>query len=338
VTIHPLNQTLNRASRLIRVSQRPILICHVAPDGDSIGSLIGLGHSLANVGKSPILACSDPVPPDLAFIPEADSVVRGVPDEYDLVISVDCSDLHRMGSYPHLSGFSDRRLVNIDHHPTNVMFGDVNVVDSSATSTAEVIVRLLDKMAIPIDDVAATCLLTGIVTDTRGFRTSNVTVDAMELAVRLMKAGASLPDITRNGLDRRPTSAIRLWGEALAALQVEDGIIWTSINAEARGNGVGHVGNGDAGLANFLLSSTDAVVSAVFADRGDGNIEVGLRALVGYDVSRVALSFGGGGHLLAAGCSVTGSLKEVEADVLAALRADLKRQAESGDRRRSESE
>ena len=99
MTMYRLDQALSKASRLIGASQRPIVICHVAPDGDSIGSLTGLGQALTNTGRLPILACSDPVPIDLTFIPGAGQVIQEVPDDYDLVISVDCSDLHRLGSF-----------------------------------------------------------------------------------------------------------------------------------------------------------------------------------------------------------------------------------------------
>lgn len=323
-----IRTALTKASQLIRSARRPLLICHVSPDGDAIGSLTGLGKALTIWGLDPILACLDPVPWDLTYIPGADSVVRDVTESFDLVVSVDCSDLERLGSFCRLPGFGERPLINIDHHQTNTSFGDVNVVDVSASSTAEIVLRLLDCMSLPIDDRIATCLLTGIVTDTRGFRTSSVTVQVMEAATRLMKAGASLHLIIGNSIDCRSTSAIRLWGAAISRLQLEDGVIWTSIPQEMR-KATGSAGNGDAGLANFLISSHDAVVAVVFAECEDGTVEVGLRAMFGFDVSQVALQFGGGGHVLASGCSIFGTLKEAEARVLAALRDDLAHQRQN---------
>ena len=320
--------TLTKASQLLRSARRPLLICHVSPDGDAIGSLIGLGAALTAWGLNPILACSDPVPWDLAHVPGADSVVQDVAEFFDLVISLDCSDLERLGSMCRLPDFRDRPLINIDHHQTNTSYGDVNLVDASASSTAEVVLRLLDRMSLPIDEQIATCLLTGIVTDTRGFRTSNVNVQVMEAATRLMKAGAPLPFIAGNSLDCRSTSVIRLWGAAISRLQLEDDVIWTSIPQEMR-QATGYAGNGDAGLANFLISSRDAVVAVVFAESEDGSVEVGLRAVSGFDVSQVALQFGGGGHLLASGCSIFGTLKEAETRVLTAVRDDLARQRQN---------
>jgi phosphoesterase RecJ-like protein len=208
---------------------------------------------------------------------------------------------------------------------TNVDFGDVNLVDPHASSTAEIILELLDQLNIDLDEPLATCLLIGIVTDTRGFRTSNVTPRVMEAALRLMEAGASLPYVSQHGLDRRPMAVIRLWGAALSRLHFEDSMVWCSVPLAMR-HRIGYQGGGGAGLASFLLSAEEADVSLVFAEQEDGQIDVGLRAAPGFDVARLALRFGGGGHALAAGFNTEGPLEQAEERVLDALRADLARQ------------
>ena len=319
------NTTLKQASQLIRLAHRPLLICHIAPDGDAIGSLTGLGRALRHEGLEPIIACSDPVPARFNYIPYVGAIVQDVSASFDLVISLDCSDLKRLGHFPQMPTFRSVPLLNIDHHLTNLDFGDVNLVDPHASSTAEIVLRLLEYMALPLDAELATCLLTGIVADTRGLRTSNVTIQVMDAALRLMKAGASLPYVTHHTLDRRPTTAIRLWGATLAQLHIEDRVIWTSIPLAMRRT-AGYAGNGDAGLVSFLVSGDDADVAVVFVEREDGRIEVSLRAVPGFDVAQVALQLGGGGHALAAGCNLPGPLGEAQARVLAALRADLARQ------------
>jgi phosphoesterase RecJ-like protein len=316
---------LKQASQLIRSAHHPLLICHVSPDGDAVGSLVGLGLALRRMGLEPIMACSDPVPHRFSYIPGVEAVVQDVSDSFDLVVSLDSSDLKRLGRFPHLPAFGSVPLLNIDHHLTNLNFGTVNLVDPHASSAAEVVLRLLDYMAIPLDTEIATCLLTGIVTDTRGFRTSNVTIQVMEAALRLMKAGASLPYITHHGLNRRQTAVILLWRAALSRLQIEDRMIWTSIPLAMRRQ-AGYTGNGDAGLVSFLVSADDADVAIVFVEGEDGRIEVGLRAVPGFDVAQVALQLGGGGHALAAGCTLPGPLEETQARVLDALRVDLARQ------------
>ncbi|MDY6875277.1 MAG: bifunctional oligoribonuclease/PAP phosphatase NrnA [Chloroflexota bacterium] len=319
------NTTLKQASQLIRSAHRPLLICHIAPDGDAIGSLTGLGWALRHKALEPIMACSDPIPARFNYIPGVSDIVQDVNVSFDLVISLDCSDLKRLGRFPQMPAFDSTPLLNIDHHLTNLDFGDVNLVDPHASSTAEIVLRLLEYMALPLDAELSTCLLTGIVGDTRGFRTSNVTIQVMDAALRLMKAGASLPYVTQHGLDRRPTAAIRLWGAALAQLQIKNRVIWVSIPLAVR-RATGYMGNGDAGLVSFLVSADDADVAVVFVEREDGRIEVGLRAVPGFNVARVALRLGGGGHALAAGCNLPGPPEEAQTRVLAALWADLARQ------------
>ncbi|MFL7791206.1 MAG: bifunctional oligoribonuclease/PAP phosphatase NrnA [Anaerolineae bacterium] len=323
--------TLEQAHQLIRSAQRPLLICHISPDGDAIGSMVGLGRALRQMGLSPILACSDPISPAFSYIPDIEEIVsqakRSDPDPFDLVITLDSSDMERLGHFPSVPGFRDVPLLNIDHHVTNLDFGDVNLVDRAASSTAEVVLQLLETIAIPLDTDLATALLTGIVSDTRGFRTNNVTPQVMEAALRLMEAGASLPDISRHSLDTRSIAAIRLWGEALARLQYKDRVIWASIPLSAR-SAAGYTGSGDASLVSFLLGAEDADAAAVFVEREGDRIEVGLRANPGLDVAQVALQFGGGGHTLAAGCTLPGPLDEAQTRLLTALKASLAEQRE----------
>lgn len=270
------------------------------------------------MGLKPIMACSDPIPARFNYIPGVEGVVGSVNSSFDLVISLDCSDLERLGDFPQMPAFGSAPLLNIDHHLTNLNFGTVNLVDPQASSTAEIVLRLLEYMAVPLDAKLATCLLIGIVADTRGFRTNNVTIQIMEAALRLMMAGALLPYVTQHSLDRRSTTAILLWRAALALLQIEDRVIWTSIPLVMR-RAVGHTGNGDAGLVSFLVGTNDADIAVVFTEREDGRIEVGLRAMPGFDVAQVALQLGGGGHALAAGCTLPGPLKEAQTRVLTVL-------------------
>ncbi len=320
--------TLRRASQLLQEAEQPLLVCHVAPDGDALGSLTALARALRSKGLSPIAACADSVPSSFNYIPGVESVVQDVDDFFDLVVAIDCSDPARMGRFQELPHFDQHPLINIDHHVTNVNFGDVNLVDPQAAASAELVLRLLDHLGVSLDETLATCLLVGLVTDTRGFRTDNVTSRVMRAALRLMDAGASLPYVTHHGLDRRPMSVVRFWGAALSRLRFEDGIVWSCLSLEMRRR-VGYQGDSDAGLASFLLSADDARVSLVLVEREDGAIDVGLRAAPGFDVARVALRFGGGGHVLAAGFETEGPLEAAEERVLEVLRRELRCQRPS---------
>jgi len=318
-------ESLNQSSRLLLEAKRPLLAVHVAPDGDAAGSLLGLGWALRAMGNSPILACQDPLPRRFAFLPGFEEVVQDPPGwPYDLLVALDCSDPPRMGKIGQ-AVTRDVPILNVDHHVTNSRFGTVNLVDDTAVSTTHILYHLLRHMGQPFDERIATCLLTGLVTDTRGFRTSNVTPDILRIAVELMEAGAPLTTITRNGLDRRSLSTLRLWGAGLARLRWANGVVWTSLPFSVQ-EALGHDGYGDAGLANLLVSAEEANVAVVFTEQPDGQIEVGFRATPGFDVSGIALALGGGGHAMASGCRLPGPLVEAERQVLALLQEYMSRQ------------
>jgi phosphoesterase RecJ-like protein len=299
---------------LILTSRRVLLVTHVAPDGDAIGSLLGLGWLLRGLGKELTMACEDRVPETYNWLPGQDEVVCEVRGPFDLVLSLDCSDKRRMGPL-YNNALLGLPLLNIDHHVTNTMFGTVNWVDPASVATTQMILTLAEEVGWELTEPVAICLLTGIVTDTRSFRTSNVDSAALGAALRLMEAGASLRDITRRALEQRPLASVRLWGQAIERAQLQNGVLWTEVTRTMRDRW-GLDEDGDSGLSNFLSGVREARVVIVFTERDDGTIDVGLRAMPGLDVAQVALELGGGGHPQAAGCTMEGSLPQVRRLVL----------------------
>jgi phosphoesterase RecJ-like protein len=282
-----------------------------------------MGLILRKLGKDPVMVCQDPFPERFDYLPGFDRPVIGTYDGFfDLLVCLDCSDLERIGSAISPQGPLSFPILNIDHHVTNLRFGTVNLVDEDAVSTTQIVYVLARHMDVPVDERIAACLLTGLVTDTRGFRTSNVTPESMLIAVELMKAGASLQTITRNGLDRHSPATLRLWGSGFSRLQVADGVAWTSLSLEAQ-RAAGGDERDATGLANILIGVEGARMAAVFLERRDGFVEVGFRAIPGYNVADVALSLGGGGHTLASGCLVPGPLEEAQCRILRILQAEL---------------
>jgi len=331
---------LDQSRDLLLTCTRPLLIAHVEPDGDAVGSLLGLGWALRALGKSPLLACPDRLPRRFAFLPGFHDVTDDPQGSFDLCVALDCSDPERMGQIALRPDLQDVPLLNIDHHRTNPAFGTINLVDADAASTTQVLYDLICHLGVPLDERIATCLLTGLVTDTRGFRTANVTLAVMRIVVALMEAGAPLTEIARRGLDQQPLSVLRVWGAALAQAEVVDGVVWTSLPLATQ-QAVGHNSSGSAGLSNTLISAEEAQVAVVFKERADGQVDVGLRAVPGFDVAGIAQALGGGGHALAAGCLVEGPLVEAQERVLSLVRTDLARQRErlsGGNERHPESE
>jgi phosphoesterase RecJ-like protein len=318
VSISPAPDEGQTVAQLIRQARSVLVICHIMPDGDAIGSLLGLGWVLHKLGKEYTLACADPVPNSFAHLPASKAIVARPEGKYDLIISLDCSDLKRLGAAYDQDSLRGVPVINIDHHITNVGFGSVNWVAPSSASTAQMVLTLIERLEVPLDPNMATCLLNGIVTDTRGFRTPNTTPAVMEAATRLMTAGASLPEITEQVFNRRPLAVVRLWGRALSAVQLDGRIIWTEIS-QAMKHECGLGGDSDDGLVSFLSSACEADVGVVFTEKDDGTIDVSMRSIPGIDISSVATRLGGGGHPQAAGCNLHGSLAEARERVLAEL-------------------
>jgi phosphoesterase RecJ-like protein len=264
------------------------------------------------------MVCADPVPDQCRHLPHWEQIQQKPDGEYDLLVSLDCSDLERWGKVYDPQRFVDLAIVNIDHHTTNVNFGAINWVEPSAAATTQMLVWLLQEMDLALDVEVATCLLNGIVTDTLGFRTSSTDSQVMATAIELMDAGASLSELTQRIFNHRPMATIRMWAQALQRLHLQDRIVWSEITQEMR-LCIGYHESGDAGLVNFINTADVADIAVIFDELDDGQVNVSMRAVPGYDVSRVALQLGGGGHPQAAGCTLKGSLLDVQSKVLSLL-------------------
>lgn len=295
---------------ILHLVRRPLLIAHIAPDGDAIGSLLATGLLLHKMGKDPVMACQDRIPATFRFLPNQHLVYQDVDDgDIDAVISLDSSDPSRMGDIYDPSRYSDLPLIVIDHHITNVRFGTINWVEPETCATAEIVFHLVKAMDVPLDSDLATCILTGMVTDTRGFRTNNTTAQAMSIASTCMAAGASLNEITEKTLNSRSFKLIRLYGHVLDTVQLNGSIISADNTLAMRVN-LDSITRAD-GLVSFILGAHDAQVAVVFTELPNNKIECSLRARPGNDVASIAYTLGGGGHPLAAGCTVEGSLADV---------------------------
>lgn len=296
----------------IQPAERILIASHIRPDGDAIGSLLGLGLALQNYGKQIEMVLADGVPANYLFLPGAEQIVESPQGDFDMIISLDCSDLKRLGRI--LDGYSIPDI-NIDHHITNANFGRMNLVQPQAVATAEILANLLPRIGIPITQPAAVGLLTGIVTDTLGFRTANMTPDALRAAADLLEFGVDLPAIFQNTLIQRSFEAISYWSAGLGKIQREDGLVWTSLSLADR-KAAHYPGRDDADLINVLSSIANIDIAVILVEQGRNKVKVSWRARPGLDVSRAALGFGGGGHPAAAGAEVPGTLTEVEGRVI----------------------
>jgi len=309
-------------ARLLSDVHRALLITHIDPDGDAIGSLLGLGLALEKMGKKVTMACQDPVPRRFSYLPGSDRVIPYPMGSFDVVVALDASDLQRLGKSYSPELYGGLPLINIDHHITNPGFGTLNWVDPEAAATAQIVLELIEKLGVPLEPDVSVCLLNGIVTDTRGFRTLSTTPETLKAVLRLQKAGAELGYVMENALDRRPLGALKLWAYLLNKVCLEDRIIWVE-KPRRLPEELGLEEDSNYGIISFMVGVEEADVAVIFSEKPNGQIDVSMRSVPGVDVARVAAKLGGGGHPQAAGCRLEGTLPEVRELVLRELRAAL---------------
>jgi bifunctional oligoribonuclease and PAP phosphatase NrnA len=294
------------------------IVSHIAPDADTLGSALALAWSLRPLGIEIHLACADPVPLELRFLPGAESISSRAYDREDLIVTVDTSDVQRIGSLYHANHFTAVPVLNIDHHITNTRFGRLNwVQDKPATS--EIILELLQAMKLNISREAATCLLAGIVGDTQCFRTSNTTPGSLSAAAELQALGAPLFEIANSVLNRRPSSALAVWKEALTQSQTEQCIITTVLSYEFLQSVLADDSSTN-GLSTWLAGLEGIEIAAVLRETSMGRVDVSMRSIPSINVAAVAKELGGGGHPQAAGCIIAGPLPAALSLLLSHLR------------------
>lgn len=284
---------------------------HVRPDGDAVGSVLGLGLALLASGKTVQMALSGGVSNSFRYLIGSNLIHKSFDGRCDLYISLDCGDLKRTGSILPGNDFD----INIDHHITNERFACINLVEPGFVATSAILTDLIPKLGLKIDKDVASALLSGILSDSIGYRTSNTNVQALKLSTLLMQAGADLYYLYNKALVCRPYEAAKYWGYALSRMQKQDGMVWTSLTLEDRKNS-GYKLEDDADLTNLLSAIEESRISVLFVEHSKKITKISWRSVPGVDVSVLAAEFGGGGHPAAAGAELTGSLQEIEETVL----------------------
>lgn len=301
-------------------SKTIIIASHVRPDGDAIGSLLGLGLALINNGKSVQMVLADGVPSSFKHLDGTELIFKEPRADSDTFITVDCADLKRVGRIFESLGQPD---INIDHHKTNEKFGKLNLIEFDEVATAAILANHLPAWGFEITKPIAAALLTGIITDTLGFRTSNTNPSALRLCAMLMETGVNMPDLYMRSLVHKSFPAARYWGAGLSRLEQKNGMVWGTLTLDDRKSS-GYGGNDDADLINLVSSINGNKVGMVFVEQSDNHVKISWRALEdGIDVSPIAKQFGGGGHAAAAGADIPGPLNEVQPVVLQATREKL---------------
>ena len=299
--------------------ERILITSHVRPDGDAVCSVLALGLALKELGKQVQMVLADGVPSDYHHLQYVDQIASRAIPPVDLVVTLDAAADDRSGDA--LRGF-DGIDINIDHHITNTRFAALNFVDPAAVATCAILAELFPELGLQFTPAILDALLTGILTDTLGFRTSNMNPKALRIAADMVEKGADLPALYERALLRRSFTALRYWGAGLSKLQREGDLVWTSLSLADR-KAADYPSNDDAELINNIAIVEGASVVLLFIEQHDNQVKISWRSQGAVDVSQIAAQFGGGGHVAAAGAVLAGSLDEVEQRVLQATRATL---------------
>lgn len=297
-------------------ARRPILVSHRKPDGDTLGGMMAVYNWLRDQGREAYAFCVDAPSSAYAYFPRIRDV-QTKPETFqdeavDLVCVFDAGDLQYAGIGSFVDAMPNRPFIaNFDHHVTNALFGDANLVVTDASSTAEVVHAFFVANGVEVTQAMATCLMTGLLTDTSNFTNPATTVRSLEIASDLLLKGVSMRDITRRLMRNKPVAALKLWGLALERLRWDDARK-VATTALFRKDFEEHPVDDEhlEGLSNFLNHVLKADVVLVLKETADGKVKGSYRSATDVDVAELAKAYGGGGHKKAAGFTAAGAIAE----------------------------
>lgn len=297
----------------IKNAEKIVIMAHETPDGDAIGSMLSMNLALKKLGKEADVIVRE-FPRTFDFLPGAKEARSNSDiEQYDLAISLDCADLKRLVGKEYFE--SAKKTIVIDHHGTNMMYGDLNFVNPASPACCEILAGMFEYFDIEIDSEIGSCILTGIITDTGGFKYSSVTPETFEFTAELLRKGVNVSDIYQRVLETRRKSNFELLRRAMNRLELlEDGkIAFTYINKKDEEEVHAETGDHEGIVENGR--SIEGVKVSVFIREKEENIyKVSMRAGNGFNinVSDICYIFGGGGHPRAAGAVVSGTVEQVK--------------------------
>jgi len=318
----------NMPEKLIEVLRKApsvALFSHVSPDGDCIGSMLAMGLALEKMGKEVSFYNPDPVPSYLSYLPGSSRVRQQLPSpQSKICLFMDCTDLGRVNlSRTQFSG--ETTVLNVDHHISNLFYGDFNWVDARACATGELVLTIINKLGVELDVDMATNLYTAIVTDSGCFQYSNTTAQTHRVTATLLDIGVDMSGIHHNIFDQKPLAQIKLLQCALKGLEIyADGqFAMMSLSTEDFEKSGAELEMSE-GLVNHARSIAGVEVAVLLKEVGPNEIKGGLRSNLWLNVNEIAAQFGGGGHQRAAGCTLRLPMTEAKQAIIAAIEEALR--------------
>lgn len=316
---------LNNINEIIAANHSFLITTHESPDGDALGSSLGLANYLAELGKDVCVHICDPVPEIYSFLPMASVVTATLPErDFDVCFVLDVGEFRRAGSQVGAAVARIGAFINLDHHKTREEFGLINLIDPAAAATGILIYRLIMAAGGEVSLATATCLYVAIITDTGSFRYSNANQEAFTVAGALIARGVNAWDITAKLYESQPRPRLELLALALDTLTFSPcgrfASLTVTLDMYAK---TGTDAELTDGFINYPRSVRGVEVAIFFRQLNPGSFKVGFRSKGLVDVSRLAEGFGGGGHHNAAGCNIDGDIDEVRDKVFSHLKAVL---------------
>ena len=309
---------LSQVVELIESKQRFAITSHIRPDGDALGSSLGLYWLLRALGKEAEVIMSDPVPHAYEKLPGVEKVrvTPSVDRPYDAVFVIECSDITRPG----LIDLEKQFVVNIDHHATTALFGTINWIDSTASAVGEMIYNLCKAIGVRPTKEIAECVYTALITDTGSFHYSNTTERTFKVASELVRAGVKPAKISQAVFSNYAWSKIELMSRVLSTARRDPSgrVAWLRQTLEMQEESGASEEDGD-GFVNYPMSCGQVEAVAFMKETAPGVYRTSLRSKGDVNVARIAERFGGGGHRNAAGCTLRGDWEEVEKMIVAHL-------------------
>ncbi|MDD3337038.1 MAG: bifunctional oligoribonuclease/PAP phosphatase NrnA [Eubacteriales bacterium] len=309
-----MNNTISQLLSALQETDSVLLFSHISPDGDTLGSTLALRLLLEEMGKRVELVLDGKAPENLRFLPGVEDYLEPKAAKCgDMAIAVDVSCEERLGEASALFGQSKKTVV-IDHHRTNDGFGQINWIDGNAPATAVLIYRLFQEWKRPMTEQQAVCLYTALATDTGNFVYESVNAECFQMMAALMDAGLPLAECSRVLFREKRESFVRLLGVALPSLRVSENgkVAGMQMTMEQfRANQLNPVEVD--GVINYAIDLVGVRMAYFAHETEKGNTKVSFRALSPYRIDHVAAEFSGGGHALAAGCTVSLPVKEAVA-------------------------
>jgi phosphoesterase RecJ-like protein len=314
--------TLAEIGAVLRAHERFAILSHVRPDGDALGSQLGLALSLSKLGKTVMLRNEDGLLEKYSFLPGGEflQTPQGEPQDFDVAIALDTATQARLGTATELVR-SAKIWINIDHHPSNPGYGDLVYIDSTAPATGQILFELIQSQGLPMDAAIAENLFVAISTDTGSFQYPNTTARTFEIGAELVRVGVDVGRVSQLLYESYPRRRTELLRELLGTMRFEANgqIACFSLSLKVAAE-LGVKPEDNEGLIDHLRAIQGVIVAIFFEELAEGKVRVSMRSKnERVDVSAICQKFGGGGHKLAAGARVRGTLAEVEQKILKAI-------------------